>query len=118
MFDAQFYRIVLPQRVDQECKGNPQLVPVVTLLLANGRVLDLCHVLQLADTWMAVNYFRDAETCQDMDVAFLPYELVSMVTLSLQHPGSRRMGFRRGEEQAAGETQVSKLLGQVGGRRP
>ncbi len=93
MFDASFYQSVLPERVAQECKANPQLVPVVTLHLASGGRLDLCHILHLADTWFAVQYFRDTQTCQDMDVAFLPYELVNMVTVSLHHPSSRKLGF-------------------------
>jgi len=93
VFDAGFYRSVLPERVAQECKGHPDGVPVVMLHLTSGRMLDLCHILHLADTWFAVQYFRDAQTCQDMDTAFLPYELVGMVTVSMQHVASRRIGF-------------------------
>ncbi|MBI4201663.1 MAG: hypothetical protein HY532_00925 [Chloroflexi bacterium] len=92
-FDAAFYQTVLPERVKQECMGSPESVPVVKLVLANGHILDLCHILHLADTWLAVQHFRDAETCQDMDVAFLPYELANMVTVSMHHPTSRKMGF-------------------------
>ena len=55
--------------------------------------LDLCHISHLAERWFAVRYFREAETCDDMDVAFLPYELVVLVTLSLHQPNSRRIGF-------------------------
>ena len=98
MFDADFYRKVLPERVTEQCHGHPGDVPVVNLHLANGRTLDLCHVAHLADTWVAVQYFRDTETCDDMDLAFLPYELVTMVTVSLHHPTSRRIGFRLGEQ--------------------
>lgn len=113
MFDAGFYHSVLPERVTQECKGHPELVPVVTLHLAAGRILDLCHILHLADTWLAVQYFRDAQTCQDMDVAFLPYDLVGLVTVSMQHPTSRRTGFDlgRGPSTAAGEGMAAKTEG-------
>ena len=95
MFDAIFYKSVLPERVVQECKGNPALLPVVNLFLANGRVLDLCHIVHLAEAWLAVQYFRDTQTCQEMDLAFLPYELVTMVTVSMQHPDSRKTGFQQ-----------------------
>ncbi len=93
MFDAHFYREVLPKRVTQECQLHPGEVPVVTLHLATGRVMDLCHIVHLADMWFAVQYFRETESCKDMDLAFLPYEVVTMVTVSIHHPESRRIGF-------------------------
>jgi hypothetical protein len=65
----------------------------VNLHLANGRTLDLCHIVHLADRWFAVQYFRDSESCEDMDVAFLPYDLVVLVTLSLHSADQRRIGF-------------------------
>ena len=93
MFDAAFYRTALPALVRAECEARPERVPVVELHLASGRVLDLCHISHLADAWVACHYFRDTETCEEMDVAFLPYGLISMVTVSLHHPEKRRLGF-------------------------
>ncbi len=93
MFDAAFYSTVLPERVMAECRARPDDVPVVVLHLANGKTLDLCHIVHLGERWLAVQHFRDSEACTDMDVAFLPYELVAMVTVSLHHPSSRRAGF-------------------------
>lgn len=93
MFDADFYRTFLPGWVLKECREHPGDLPVVKLYLANGTVLDLCHIVSLADSWFSVQYFREAETCTDMDIAFLPYELVTFATVSLHHPSSRRMGF-------------------------
>ncbi|MBI4200257.1 MAG: hypothetical protein HY535_07280 [Chloroflexi bacterium] len=92
-FDAGFFQQVLPERVALECEGHPESVPVVQVHLANGTVLDLCHIVHLADAWFAVQHFRDARTCADMDTVFLPYGLVAMVTVSLHHPASRRVGF-------------------------
>ena len=100
-FDAHFYTSVLPDRVVAQCQGNPGAVPVVNLHLANGRVLDLCHIMHLTERWFAVQYFRDTVTCADMDVAFLPYELVVLVSVALQHSSQRRIGFNiRGEAAA------------------
>ncbi|MBI4338252.1 MAG: hypothetical protein HY683_10545 [Chloroflexi bacterium] len=104
MFDAEFYRSVLPERVTKECHGRPDSVPVVNLYLANGRTLDLCHIVHLAESWFAVQSFRDAETCDDMDLVFLPYELVTEVTVSLYHPAARRMGFDVRSESALQHT--------------
>ncbi len=93
VFGPEFYASVLRDRVVSECHGEPGKVPVVNLHLANGRVLDLCHITYLSDRWLGLQYFRDSETCGDMDLAFLPYELVTMVTVSIHHPQERRLGF-------------------------
>ena len=92
-FDANFYQEVLPHRVARECQGRPGAIPVVNLYLSNGRMLDLCHIPHLADRWFAAQHFRDSETCADMDVAFVPYGLVLLVTVSLHNPASRKIGF-------------------------
>jgi hypothetical protein len=92
-FGPHFYLSVLPDRVISQCQGHPDNIPVVNLHLANGRTLDLCHIVHLADRWFAVQYFRDSESCEDMDVAFLPYDLVVLVTLSLHSADQRRIGF-------------------------
>lgn len=96
MFDASFYQTVLTDGVQAECAGKPDMVPVVELHLATGTILDLCHIIRLADDWMACRFFRNPEDCEDMDVAFLPYGLVNLVTVSLHHVESRRVGFQLG----------------------
>jgi len=100
VFDATFYQAVLPDRAAKECAGRPDHVPVVELRLGDGTVLDLCHVLALSERWLSVAFFRDSETCEDMDVAFLPYELVVRVTVSLHHPSRRKFGFSQDTRQA------------------
>ena len=94
MFDASFFTTVLPDRVRTECEARPEMVPVVRFRLGDGVTLDVCHVIHLAERWMAVAYFSDAEKCEDMDVAFVPYDTVTRVHLSLHHPQSRNLGFQ------------------------
>ncbi|MDO8533080.1 MAG: hypothetical protein Q7T26_13110 [Dehalococcoidia bacterium] len=109
MFDVSFYQTVLPERVTSECRIRPEDVPVVLLHLANGMTMDLCHIVHLADTWLAVRYFRDTKTCEEMDVAYVPYELVTLVTLSLHRPEDRPVGFRlEGQNDGIGGTTTSK----------
>ena len=93
MFLIDFYKAVLPDRVERECKREPGRVPVVQFLLADGTTLDVCHIAHLADTWLGVAAYRDAAACEDMDFAFLPYEAVTRVTLSLHDSSARRIGF-------------------------
>ena len=93
MFDANFYAETLPDLVQAECLRQPEKTPVVKLRLGDGGELDVCHVAQLAARWLAVTFFRDAERCDDMDVCFLPYELVARVTVSLHPRQTRKLGF-------------------------
>ena len=108
MFGPEFYRTVLPDRIRQECAARPGQVPVVQLKLGDGAALDVCHIIHLADRWLAVAYFRDTERCEEMDIAFLAYEFVTRVTFSLHDPRARRLGFRIAEPEAqAVETGVT-----------
>ena len=93
MFLIDFYKAVLPDRIERECQQQPDRVPVVQFRLTDGTVLDVCHIVHLADSWLGVAVFRDPATCEDMDVTFLPYEAVIRVTLSLYDPAARRIGF-------------------------
>jgi hypothetical protein len=92
-FDAAFFSDVLRERVKQQCQGEPDNVPVVWLQLADGRVFDVCHIAQFAAVWMAVFYYRDTTTCEEMDLVFLPYGLATTVRVSLHHKARRPAGF-------------------------
>lgn len=93
-FGPEFFRAVLPDRVSTLCAGQPELTPVVQLHLADGYAPDVCHVLSLGPDWLVANVFRDKETCEEMDLIFLPYSLVMRVTVSLHHPAQRPAGFQ------------------------
>ena len=110
MFDADFFRAFLPGRVQAECRARPELVPVVRISLADGTALDVCHISHLADTWMAVAYFRDVETCQEMDLAFFGYAIVTRVTLSLHHRTARKLGFKAGTHGEGAQTEEAAVV--------
>lgn len=93
-FGPEFFRAVLPDRVATFCAGQPELTPVVELHLADGYAPNVCHVLSLGPDWLVANVFRDKETCEEMDLVFLPYALVTRVTVSLHHPAQRPAGFQ------------------------
>ena len=93
MFDSAFYTTVFADLVQRECRRQSGMVPVVEFRLAEGSTLDICHLIQLADKSLAVAYCRDPETCEDMDMSFLPYELVVRICVSFHHAEMRRLGF-------------------------
>lgn len=92
-FDAVFFASVFGDRVREQCASRPDAVPVVELRLADGAVLDLCHLEGLSAGWLAAQVYRDTETCEEMDLIFVPYGLITRITISTWHPHERRIGF-------------------------
>lgn len=93
-FDGPFFQTIFPERIQAACPGSSGTIPVVLLQLADGRILDLCHIDLLTPQWMAVEAFRDTASCDEMDVVFVPYEMIALVTISRRSPSQRRLGFR------------------------
>jgi hypothetical protein len=107
MFDAPFYLAVLPDAVRQQCQVNPEHVPVVELHLGDGTTLDLCHIVPLAPTWLAVAFFRSPGESDEVEQALLPYPLVQWITLSVRPLRVRHIGFDVDRSMAA--TQVAPV---------
>lgn len=93
MFDAQFYATALPQLVVGACAGRPDCTPLVQLHLADGTILEICDVLQLAEGWLGVAYHLNG-TCTGTDFTFLPHAVVTRASVSLHPVEARRLGFR------------------------
>lgn len=106
-FDGPFFQTILPDRIQAACPGSSGAIPVVLLQLADGRTLDLCHIDLLTPHWMAVEAFRDTVSCEEMDVVFVPYEMIALVTLSRRSPAQRRVGFRLEKPPSTGLAQPS-----------
>lgn len=96
-FDAEFFSGFLGERVRALCAQQPDRVPVVLLHLADGAVLDLCHIEQLFPEWIGCTVFHDAKTCTRMELVFVPYPLITRVTISLPSIHERRIGFQTPE---------------------
>ena len=57
-------------------------------------------MLFLAEGWLAVAYYRDGSRDGGLDTAFLPYGLITRVTVSLHPKSSRKAGFTVGSATA------------------
>jgi hypothetical protein len=66
----------------------------VLLHLADGAVLDLCHIEQLFPDWLAGMFYHEPKTCERMDLIIVPYTLITRVTISLPSVQERRIGFQ------------------------
>jgi len=93
-FGPGFFATVLGDRIRAACDSQPEHVPVVELHLADGVTLDLCHIPGVEPQWLAVQVYRDREVCDEMDLVFLPYALITRVTVSMWQPSQRPIGFQ------------------------
>ena len=93
MFDRQFFGTILQEHVRAEVSANPGKVPVIELHLVGGGVLDLCHVVRLADAWLAVEHYTDEDHDEDTGIAFLPYTAIARVMLVMRDEAVRQIGF-------------------------
>ncbi len=100
LFDRAFFQAALPAHVAAIRSSHPDQTPVVQIHLADGTVLDVCHIIGLSDGWVGVAYFREPASCDEVDVAFLLYGTISRVTIALPHRSARAIGF--GQADAAG----------------
>ncbi|HXG61034.1 MAG TPA: hypothetical protein VNO22_06665 [Planctomycetota bacterium] len=95
-FNREFFATVFRERITSLCRNRSGDVAVVLLQLGDGQELDLCHIEILTARWMTVAVFRDAKSCEDMDFVFVPYEMITRVTLSKRDAAERRVGFQIG----------------------
>jgi hypothetical protein len=84
---------VLTEHVRSVRYGHSNDVPVVELDLTDGYRPDLCHVSIIEEQWMTAQAYRDKEPCKEMDLMFVPYALVTRVSVSMWHRSQRLTGF-------------------------
>lgn len=95
-FGLRFFRTVLKDRVREHFGARPENVPVVQLRLADGTTYDVCQIEAVERRWLAIEAYRDPETCEDTDLVFIPYETVTRVMVSDRPQRERPIGFRVG----------------------
>lgn len=93
-FGGEFFVSLFGERVRAACRQQKDKVPVVELHLADGTTLDLCHIERLFPEWMGVMVYRDTKTCAEMDMALVPYGLITRITVSTWPIHQRRIGFQ------------------------
>jgi hypothetical protein len=94
MFDRQFFEAILPEHVRTTAASHPGKVPVLELHLGDRTVLDLCYIVRLADSWVAVAYFCEDDGYNGYDVTFIPYVTIARVNLTMKPREERKIGFR------------------------
>lgn len=87
-------------------------MPAVAIHLATGDLLEVCHVIGLAATWLALAVYDTAEEggARPMRTELVPYAAIMRITISRTSPGAPRIGFDPNHPQVA----ISKAAGSIG----
>ena len=94
-FGPAFFLGQLGAFVREKCPEPGEGLPVVEIHVADGDVLDLCHVMGVAPTWvaLAVNELEAPEGAPPMRTELVPYGRIVQVTVRSSRVGRPELGF-------------------------
>lgn len=94
-FGPTFFLTQLGAFIRERCPPPAEVLPVVEIHLMTGDVLDVCHVIGLAPSWLALAVFdlRDGGDPPAMRTELVPYGAILRVTIRAAAPGGKRVGF-------------------------
>ncbi len=70
-------------------------MPIVRVYLSNGEVLDVCHVIGLASTWLALAIYDDpgGTTTRAVRKDLVPYGAITRIAISKGRGEGAQIGF-------------------------
>lgn len=111
-FGPMFFASQLRVFVRDCCGGSDDYHPNVQVLLADGAVFDLCHVIGVASGWVALAV-RDEDHPKDESrrrTELVPYRAIERVTIRPSRDESGGIGFsHRVEPQAIGVAHMTPV---------
>ena len=111
-FGPSFFLGHLGRFVRDRCPDPKEDLPLVQLRLANGEVLDVCHIIGVSPRWVMLAV-RDAANHQDsMAIEVVPFEHIRGITIRTRHAGGGAVGFSqsRAPEILAAETLLQATM--------
>lgn len=106
-FGPSFFLAHLGVYVRDRCPDPGEALPFVHLHLANGEVLDVCHVIGLTPRWVALAVYEG--TSRAMCTELVPYETITRITISPGHAQGNHLGFHQEAPPAVQETAEETL---------
>lgn len=91
------------------CPDPDEGLPVVKLYLADGDVLDVCHIIGASPRWiaLAVNETERSSGERPMRTELVPYSLVSRVVIRTTRHEGPHVGFDLGHEPDAPKSRAT-----------
>jgi hypothetical protein len=91
-FNRTFFNVTLGDILQRAPKDKTLQLH---LSLADGTVLDVCAIDELADDYLSVRAYATEEDACDLSVNLVPYTLIYRITIGpKESQNSQRMGFR------------------------
>ena len=100
-FGPGFFLQQLMGFVRDRCPNPDELLPAVELHLADGDVLEVCHISGIAPQWIALAVYeseKGASAPPPMRTELVPYEVVSRITVRSSRRELARLGFDLGKK--------------------
>ena len=95
-FGPGFFATQLGGLVRERCPDPAEHIPSVELHLAEGTVLDVCHVIGLAPTWVALAVYEDRKRSHDaMRTELVAYATILRVTIRAGRSQDPPIGFQQ-----------------------
>jgi hypothetical protein len=97
-FGPGFFLTQLRGFAGEKCPDPALERPVVEIHLGDGETLDLCHIIGVTPSWvaLAVQDGDEDDTPRRMRTEFVPFEVIARVTLRSSRPESPHLGFEHG----------------------
>lgn len=96
VFGPRFFLTYLPGLVRERCPEPVESLPRVSLHVASGEILDVCHIIGLAPRWVALAVYDGGEGAgAAMRTELVPFETILRISIRLPKGGDRAMGFRQ-----------------------
>lgn len=93
-FGPHFFALQLSRFVRDHCPSAEESLPRVELHLADGQILDLCHIIGLTPEWVALAVFAGRHSEETpMRTELVPYALITRVTVSQGPSAEGSIGF-------------------------
>lgn len=100
-FGPAFFLQQLHAFVRDRCPKPDEHLPAVAVHLADGEVLDVCHIMGLSPRWVALavhDIERSSHEPSPMRTELVPYQIVSRITIRSTRKELARLGFEMGKK--------------------
>ena len=91
-FGPSFFLRQLARFVRDHCPTPEEHLPMVQVRLADGEVLDVCHIIGVSPRWVILAV-RNAAGHQGMVIEIVPFELVRRISISARRADGASIGF-------------------------
>jgi hypothetical protein len=106
MFGPSFFLGQLGRFVRDHCPSPDEHLPMVEIRLADGQMLDLCHIVGVSPHWVMLAV-RDAASRQhEMAIELVPFEMIRGVRIRPRHAEGGTVGYSQSHTPAIIEAET------------